>query len=77
MSAEKRLHVDWTSCEGAGLCHELLPELMEEDPWGYPMPRRDRTAPGGRDVLVPGSLVGHAQRAVRTCPRLALSLQRV
>jgi ferredoxin len=26
-----RLHVDWTACDGRGLCAELLPELLAED----------------------------------------------
>ncbi len=33
-----RLHVDWTACRGRGTCTELLPELLEHDPWGYPCP---------------------------------------
>jgi ferredoxin len=69
-----RLHVDWTACDGAGLCVELLPELLDRDPWGYPVPRAEATAPGGRDVLVPSALEGYARQAVRTCPRLALRL---
>jgi ferredoxin len=72
-----RLHVDWTSCDGAGLCIELLPELLDRDPWGYPVPRGEATAPGGRDVLVPSLLEEHARHAVRTCPRLALRLDPV
>jgi ferredoxin len=70
-----RLHVDWTACDGAGLCSELLPELLERDPWGYPVPRAASTATGGRDVIVPEALAGHARQAVRTCPRLALRLE--
>jgi hypothetical protein len=38
-----RLHIDWTACDGRGLCQELLPELLARDEWGYPLPR-DRTA---------------------------------
>ena len=34
------LHVDWTRCDGRGLCTELLPELLERDEWGYPVARR-------------------------------------
>lgn len=70
MSGEARLRVDWTACGGAGLCHELLPELLAEDPWGYPLMRS-----GERDVAVPANLEGHAKRAVKTCPRLALRLE--
>jgi len=61
------LHVDWTACAGRGVCVELLPELLERDPWGYPMPR------GG--PVVPDELEPHARRAVALCPRMALHLR--
>jgi ferredoxin len=64
-----RLHIDWTRCDGRGLCGELLPEVLAEDDWGYPVARDGRPEPG-----VPESLEGHARRAVRDCPRLALRL---
>jgi ferredoxin len=75
MSAEQALRIDWTACEGRGLCADLLPELLEPDPWGYPQPRPGaaRTAPGTLAV-VPDRLVPHARRAVHICPRLALRL---
>jgi ferredoxin len=66
-----RLTVDWTACEGRGLCGELLPELLDQDPWGYPMPRE-----GGGTATVPAELTGHARRATRVCPTLALRLRR-
>jgi ferredoxin len=62
-----RLHIDWTSCEGRGVCAELLPELLGRDDWGYPVPV-------GRDPAVPAHLATHARRAVRDCPRMALRL---
>jgi ferredoxin len=62
-----RLWVDWTACDGRGLCAELLPELLDRDPWGYPLPR-------DRRLLVPDALTGSARRAVRACPALALRL---
>jgi ferredoxin len=73
---QPRLHVDWTACDGRGLCIELLPELYDRDPWGYPLPRRDDgAAPGGAgDQPVPPELAEHAERAVTLCPRLALRL---
>jgi ferredoxin len=64
-----RLHIDWTACDGRGLCAELLPELVDRDPWGYPLPRDASREPG-----VPDALAGHARRAVEVCPRLALRL---
>ncbi len=70
MSASNvRLHIDWTSCDGRGLCVELVPELLGRDEWGYPMPRA-----GQRDPLVGAELREHAVRAVDACPMLALSL---
>ena len=64
-----RLHVNWTACDARGLCLELLPELLDRDPWGYPLSRD-----GGREPVVPEHLLPHARRAVATCPRLALRL---
>ncbi len=31
-----RLWIDWTACGGRGWCTELLPELLVQDPEGYP-----------------------------------------
>lgn len=64
-----RLHVDWTRCDARGGCQELLPELLDADPWGYP-----RARSGERDPAVPGRLREHVERAVADCPRLALRL---
>ena len=64
-----KLHIDWTACDGRGLCTELLPELLDRDPWGYPRPRD-----GAREPAVTPGLAGHARHAVAHCPRLALQL---
>ena len=64
----QRLHIDWTACDARGLCTELLPELLERDEWGYPVPRE------GHDPGIPPSLRSVARRAVAQCPRLALSV---
>ena len=64
-----RLHVDWTRCDGHGLCAELLPELLGSDEWGYPLPRT-----GERDPTIPRRLVRHAAHAVDSCPLLALRI---
>lgn len=66
----ERLHIDWTACDGRGLCVELLPELLARDPWGYPLPRTESA-----DPEVPPHLHDHARRATTTCPLLALSLR--
>jgi ferredoxin len=65
-----QLHIDWTACHGRGLCAELLPELLDTDPWGYPVPRNQ-----GRDLTVPAELHGDAVTATKLCPRLALRLR--
>lgn len=66
-----RVHVDWTRCDGHGSCAELLPELLTTDEWGFPLGRS-----GERDPEVPVALEGHARRAARACPLLALKLVR-
>ena len=62
-----RLRVDPIKCDGHALCAELLPELVKLDDWGYPMIK-----PGS----IPNSLRGFAERAVASCPTLALLLER-
>jgi ferredoxin len=47
----------------------LLGELLDRDPWGYPV-----VTAGTRDAAVPESLVPYARRAVSACPKLALRL---
>ncbi|MGW0733860.1 NADH-ubiquinone oxidoreductase-F iron-sulfur binding region domain-containing protein [Streptomyces sp. NPDC002851] len=63
----ERLAVDWTLCQGHGLCADVVPELIQLGPDGFP------TVP---DAAVPLPLRGRAQRAVRRCPALALRLER-
>jgi ferredoxin len=69
--SDARLHIDWTACDGRGLCAELLPELLTEDDWGYPVARD-----GAAEPAVPLALAGAARRAVDRCPVLALRLLR-
>lgn len=66
----KRLHVDWTRCDGHGACAELLPELLVPDEWGYPLSRTGET-----DPAVPRALDDLAGRAIKACPLQALSLR--
>ncbi len=61
------LRVNPIACTGHGVCAELLPEIIELDPWGYPILR---------SAMVPSALVLHARRATATCPALALLLER-
>ncbi len=62
-----RLQIDWTRCDGHGLCAALLPEAIGRDDWGYPLldQRRLATQP-----------VAALKRAVACCPALALRLER-
>lgn len=60
----QRLRVDWPACQARGLCHELLPELVDLDPWGYPIIRGE----------VPADLAAAARAALAACPRNALRL---
>ena len=62
-----QLRVNPIACTGHGACAELLPELIELDPWGYPIVR---------STAVPPALVPHARRGAATCPTLALLLER-
>lgn len=64
-----RLHIDWTRCEGRGLCVELLPEVLASDDWGYPLARDGSSSPE-----IPGRVSHYAEQAVLECPRMALRL---
>ncbi|MEO6471973.1 MAG: ferredoxin [Aeromicrobium sp.] len=57
------LDIDWTRCEGHGLCARLLPEKISLDEWGFPVIDGDRLEDG---------LVRDARRAALACPALAL-----
>lgn len=60
------LRVDWPRCKAHGLCHELAPELIDLDQWGYPVV----------DAAVPltGDVLDATRRAVQSCPTLALRI---
>ncbi|NEE48186.1 ferredoxin, partial [Streptomyces sp. SID8455] len=62
----EKLAVDWTLCQGHGLCADIVPELIRLGPDGYP---------AVADASVPMHLRGRAQRAVRRCPALALRIE--
>jgi ferredoxin len=51
------LRVNPIACTGHGLCAELLPEIIELDPWGYPILM---------SATVPRHLVAHAKRPAPT-----------
>jgi ferredoxin len=58
-----RLRVNPITCDGHGVCAELLPEVITLDPWGYPIV-------AGTDL--PADLVEYARLAAAACPTLAL-----
>jgi ferredoxin len=60
-----KLEIDWTLCDGHGLCARLLPEHVDLDEWGFPVVSDPEIEPQVRQ---------HARRAVASCPRLALRL---
>jgi len=59
------LAIDWTRCDGHGLCARLFPERIAADEWGFP-------------IIAGGALeddeIRSGRLAVRSCPRLALTL---
>ncbi len=67
MEMSMKLRVNPILCDGYGHCAELLPELVELDEWGYPIMPREPVA---------RALESAAERAVKMCPRLALSLEK-
>jgi ferredoxin len=60
-----RLEIDWTRCDGHGLCAELLPSRIVRDEWGYPILHP-------ADVREPE--LADVRRTVAACPALALRL---
>jgi ferredoxin len=61
------LAIDWTRCDGHGLCHVLLPDRFELDEWGFPI-LREGTVNSADELDV--------RHAVAACPALALHLTR-
>ncbi len=72
--ASTRLHIDWTACDGRGLCAELLPRLIGRDEWGYPVALRGGAAARSNIPIGAGDLEA-AGEAVALCPLVALSLR--
>lgn len=75
MSAGHALHIDWTRCDGRGLCAELLDGAIARDDWGYPfaagVPAASRS-----DIPIRPDQLAAASDAVALCPVLALKLRR-
>ena len=62
----KRLQIDWTRCDGHGLCAQVNPEAISLDDWGYPIIKAGQ---------VYEAELGAARRSVAICPALALRLE--
>lgn len=58
-----RLSIDPVACDGLGMCAHQAPDVIELDPWGYPVTSQER---------LEGTQAEQAQRAIRACPRKAL-----
>lgn len=58
-----RLSIDAAACDGLGMCAHQAPDVIELDPWGYPVISADD---------LEGDLADQARRAIRACPRKAL-----
>jgi ferredoxin len=64
------LKVNPILCDGFAHCHELAPEVVDIDEWGYPIIRTEPTSLNERGI------VESARLAVRGCPRQALRIER-
>ncbi|BBJ39063.1 hypothetical protein SSPO_017810 [Streptomyces antimycoticus] len=63
----EKLLVDWSLCQGHGLCADILPpEVLTLGIDGYPASAK---------MDVPRQLRAQAVRAVRRCPALALRIE--
>lgn len=61
-----KLEIDWTRCDGHGLCAELLPDRITRDEWGFPVLAASTLGPDE---------TRSARRVVAVCPALALRLE--
>ena len=62
-----KLRVNPILCDGYGYCAEIVPERIALDDWGFPIV--------SAEPIQNEEVLGHARRAVGTCPRLALMLE--
>lgn len=60
-----KITIDPAACDGFGFCAEILPEALTLDEWGFPIVREGE---------VPERLMTTARKAVKFCPRRALTL---
>ncbi|MFD0686892.1 NADH-quinone oxidoreductase subunit NuoF family protein [Actinomadura fibrosa] len=60
---EGRVAIDWSRCDGHGLCAYLVPELIQLDRYGFPVVLNSD---------IPSWMERDVQKAVAMCPALAL-----
>jgi ferredoxin len=66
-SRSTRLAIDWTRCDGHGLCAALLPQAITLDEWGFPI----------IDAAVVAAMPPSAiRRTALACPALALRMEK-
>jgi ferredoxin len=65
----RRLRVNPVQCNGFGYCAEIVPELIGLDDWGFPIVNSR--------AIDDKAILQLAERAIATCPRLALLLEGV
>ena len=61
-----RITIDPVACAAYGYCAEILPEAISLDEWGYPIIE---------DRPLPAEFMALAKRAVRDCPKRAITLR--
>jgi len=66
---QRKLRVNPILCDGYGYCAEIVPERIALDDWGFPIV--------AAESIEDEEVLGHARRAVGTCPRLALLIEEV
>jgi ferredoxin len=63
----KHIRIDWTRCDGHGLCAALLSERVGLDEWGFPIVHRPAVSAADEPDV---------RHAAATCPALAVYLDR-
>jgi ferredoxin len=66
-SRSARLAIDWTRCDGHGLCAALLPNAISLDEWGFPVIDGQQ---------VDASTTSAIRRVANGCPALALRMEK-
>ncbi|SDQ79328.1 NADH-quinone oxidoreductase subunit NuoF family protein [Thermostaphylospora chromogena] len=65
-NSNEHLVIDWSRCQGHGLCAKILPQMVKLDAHGYPVIS---------DIPISGAHSQRARRAIEMCPALALRIE--